>query len=133
MSIWTHVLASFRIDRIRPLQGELESIEKIIGKPEPYNPVEGEFYIPTGSEGSLEWSLWINPNINHMDAYTLTVFGDLRDYDNSESVIDWFKEVVKRSMLIRQAVCTIEVENHDTTTVTASSENGEPKFVLDTF
>lgn len=134
MSTWTHVAAVFRIDRIRPLQGDAEDIEALIGKEEPYyDYIEGEFYRPTGSEGPLNWDLWINPDRNHAAAYTLTVFGDLRDYDTDEPIIEWFKEVVKRSVFIRQAVCTINVEYPDrTTTITVTRENNEPMFNINT-
>ena len=44
-----------------------------------------------------------------MSAYTITIFGDLRDYDDPDAIISWFKDCCK-DVWVRQAVITVETE-----------------------
>lgn len=127
MSNWTHVAAIFRVDS---LSHEGEDFTKIFGKEldyydstEKWNEASDrpEHFLPLGSEGSLQMSVWENPNKNCMDAFTISVFGDLRDHDSIEEIIKWFDE--KCSMLwIRQAVITVENEWFGTQTKTYGDE-----------
>lgn len=93
MSIWTHVAGIIRVDAI------LNLTEKPIYS---YN-------VPCGSEGSLDVSLWENPHSSDLAKYTISIFGDLRDYDDEEEIIDYFTRITKGQM-IRQACFTLEVE-----------------------
>lgn len=68
-----------------------------------------ELYIPVGSEGCLDYIIHENPDKSDMSRYTVTVFGDLRDYDDSTTVKDWFKRVCSK-LWIRQAICNIDIE-----------------------
>lgn len=132
MSVWTHVAAVFRIDDVRtdgrmPCKGEWD---RMVGKEifEPASYLDCDDYerqlmkddwdeynrhpsrfLPTGSEGSLRRLIWANPNRDSATAYTVTVFGDLRSYDDWQAVRRWFEEVCDRTHA-RQAVCMCDVE-----------------------
>ena len=121
MSVWTHVAGIIRIDDIR-LGDTLPDFDKLIGKEcqwesptEVWDDMEcrPEDYLPMGSEGSLEKSVWINPDKGCMSSYTVSIFGDLRDYEDSESIIEWFKNKINEINEIkgvRQAVIISETE-----------------------
>ena len=98
MSNWTHVAGVIRIDDLR-LDNIKPDFEKVFGKtlrfeddwPE-YDEFKKEEYLPIGSEGSLEMSVYVNEDIHCMAAYVVTIFGDLRDHDDPDEIINWFKE-----------------------------------------
>lgn len=73
MSQWTHVAACIRVDCPRAiLPPKMTSPERL-----------GELLLPglpSGSEGALELVVWENPCETHLAAFTVTVFGDLRDF-----------------------------------------------------
>ena len=124
MSNWTHVAAIFRIDYIHGIMEGL-NFEEIFGKECLWksdgatwedmrkNP---DKYFPHGSEGSLRMSVWENPNKSHLAAYTVSVFGDLRDHDDIEEIITWFNKCCEKC-IIRQACVTVENEWNGTKTV----------------
>ena len=70
-----------------------------------------ERFMPTGSEGSLQRLVWVNPDRHSAARWVVTVFGDLRDYDDPEAIHKWFDEVCGRCY-IRQAVCHCDVSSH---------------------
>ena len=127
MSNWTHVAGIIRVDRIR-VDDDAEELDfdEILGKeclsdsPSKVwddalkNP---DKYMPMGSEGSLQKSVWENPDRGCVDSYTVSIFGDLRDHDSISEIIDWF--IKKCNLLwIRNAVITVENELHGTKTYT---------------
>lgn len=127
MSNWTHVAAIFRIDSFHD-RNEMDKLNEIIGEECLFdapdwmwdeveaNPIR---YLPMGSEGSLEKSIWENPDKNCMSAYTISVFGDLRDHDEPQGIIDWFDTKCSQLLeyfMIRQAVITVENELNGTLT-----------------
>lgn len=125
MSNWTHVAAIFRIDAFRFTGVELDFTE-IFGRELDYHDAREMFFecdehpekfLPYGSEGSLHMSVWVNPDRSHLAAYTVSVFGDLRDHESIEDVINWFDEKCKAAS-IRQAVITVENEYLGTQTKT---------------
>ena len=116
MSVWTHVAAVVRIDDFRFSDKPIPDWDEIFGKECLFHsPSEvwvdcekhPEKYLPCGSEGTLQKTAWINPDSHHTAAYTVTIFGDLRDFENPKDVIEWFKEIVESGKIgIRQAVIT---------------------------
>jgi len=129
MSNWTHVAGIIRIDDIgRAFSTENKQLnwDEIFGKECHFDSDESvwkdyydnpEIYMPSGSEGTLTKSVWVNPNIHNVDAYTVSIFGDLRDHDNPKEIIEWFKEVIKKHELwVRNAVITAENEWYGTET-----------------
>ena len=132
MSVWTHVAAVFRVDGLDgiPALGiRKPDWDAVTGKAihdgdwltqdsyerrrmkddwEEWRRHPGRF-MPTGSEGSLQRLVWVCPDPSCAARYTVTVFGDLRDYDDVSAVRSWFEAVCGRCCL-RQAVCQCEVE-----------------------
>ncbi len=117
MSDWLHVAAVFRIDYLRGFEENEIDFDKIFGKECLFESPEYVWddmgnnpnkYLPSGSEGTLEKSVWINPNKSCMAAYTVSVFGDLRDADRTdcEEIERWFDKACNK-LAIRQAVITI--------------------------
>lgn len=119
MSQWTHVNASFRLNSFGRIEDE--ELINIFGKSvDFYNMDEVEYdenwevkdkekYLPIGSEGTLEMSVWHNPNKSHMASTTVSVFGDLRDYNDFDEIERWFNRCCG-ACFIRQAFCQVEVE-----------------------
>ena len=119
MSRWTHVAAVVRIDDIGAIFGNTIDWNAYFGKElryaddsETWNEAEEhpERFLPMGSEGSLTLHILENPNKNHLNRYNVMIFGDLRDYDTPDVILDWFKEKVNGITMVRQAVITIETE-----------------------
>lgn len=132
MSNWTHVAGIIRVDGLRCLDDVLgdPNFDEIIGKEclwespkEIWDDADDnpDKYLPMGSEGSLQKSIWINPDKDCMDSYTISIFGDLRDHDNVKEIIDWFKEKCKK-LWVRNAVITVENEWYGTETWTWTEE-----------
>ena len=117
MSIWSHVAAIVRVDDLR-FPGESEpNWDDIFGKeclfdmhPEVWDDAyeHPEKYLPMGSEGTLQKSVWVNPDKSCMAAYTVSIFGDLRDHTDVDGVINWFKDIVINKVCTRQASITVE-------------------------
>ena len=130
MSNWTHVAAIFRIDDIR-FAGERSDFTKLFGRELHFHDDNAlwyeaeqnpETFLPRGSEGSLNMSVWENPNEHSLAAYTVSIFGDLRDHDSIEEIISWFDEKCKAITMLRQAVITVDNERHGTKTKTYGEE-----------
>lgn len=70
-------------------------------------------YVPVGSEGGLDVSVWVNPDDSCLAAFTISAFGDLRDFGSGdvEKVKSWFSRVCSKAC-IRQAVCQVNTEGY---------------------
>ena len=138
MSVWTHVAAVFRIDYVSDeflysrISGRRRvDWDEVTGRtiheltdllnPDSYEErcerddwraydEEPDAFVPTGSEGSLQRLVWANPDSSCAAHYTVTVFGDLRDYDDVDAIGAWFEGVCDRCS-IRQAVCQVVCES----------------------
>ena len=116
MSTWTHVAGVVRIDGILGM-GPEPDWDDIFGKeclweadPEVWHDLDKhpEKYMPCGSEGTLQKVVWTNPEKSCMAAYTVGIFGDLRDWYDIDAIITWFKKIIKSEDLwIRSAVITV--------------------------
>ncbi len=107
MSIWTHVVGVIRFDGLPGLTPDPD-----VGIPCTYHDNDKQWdkcNIPRGSEGSLSISKWRDPSGHSVAKDTITIFGDLRDYDNEQEIIDYFKRITKKQA-IRQACFTFNVE-----------------------
>lgn len=126
MSVWTHVVATFRYDGFdeefivdgtpdwdrmfgrctTELDGrDEESIEAWYESLDHAFENEGE-YAPLGSEGSLQRTVWENQNRGYAARYVVNVFGDLRDFSDTESIKKWFVRSCNLGIL-RQGVCHV--------------------------
>ncbi len=118
MSVWTHVAGIIRVDGLRIDDDAKPDWDKIIGKElnwgDPHeiwddydkNP---ETFMPCGSEGSLNKVIWENPNKSSLASYTVSIFGDLRDYADFAEIKKWFAKICNE-LWIRNAVITVECE-----------------------
>jgi hypothetical protein len=118
MSNWTHVAGIIRVDGFRFDTDTEPDWESILGKElryeDGYDKWEEaedhpEHFMPLGSEGSLEKSIWTNPDKCCAAAYTVSIFGDLRDHDDPDAIIEWFKDICSK-MFVRQAAITVKNE-----------------------
>ena len=118
MSQWTHVAAIFRLNSIGKISDE--DIYKVFGKEitwndlYDYDELDGTKTLPMGSEGTLEMSIWHNPDKSCMASTTVSVFGDLRDYGGNDidKLKEWFNDCCKR-FSTRQAVMHVIDEYAD--------------------
>lgn len=127
MSSWVHVAGVIRLDAFIGNESRAKvqrsKIREVLGKEcryedsnEVWEDAENhpEKYLPMGSEGSLEMTIHTNPEKNCLAAYTVTIFGDLRDcgYSKEEmetEYINWFKQKIEelnKFFGIRQATIT---------------------------
>lgn len=119
MSRWTHVAALFRLDSFYKITDE--EIKKIFGKEVTwkqlvsYDERDNEKTLPMGSEGTLEISIWHNPDEGCIASTSVSVFGDLRDYggEDIEELKEWFNECCNNEFRVRQAVIQIIDEYAD--------------------
>lgn len=136
MSVWTHVAATFRIDDFRRLMGnpgpiKVSTWDDIFGRECQYgvDENEDERYMPTGSEGSLIRSVWTNDDESSLFKFTVSIFGDLRDFNSYDDIERWFNESCKRvkkfGLSVRQAVCAVRVEFADPAQKLFSYNHGE--------
>lgn len=119
MSQWTHVNAIFRLNSIGRISDE--QIIEMFGKrvsykgmssieyDENYEIKNKEKYLPIGSEGTLERSIWHSEDESSLASTTVSIFGDLRDYGDFDEIERWFNKCCNR-FWIRQAVCQVCVE-----------------------
>ena len=115
MSTWTHINGSIRIDGIPSIQPEIatkEAVQKRIGNTCDFDSDEiswDKCTVPCGSEGSVQYEV-IRAGDGLM-VWTVCIWGDLRDYDNTDEVAGWFDKITKDSgIMIRQAVLEVRVE-----------------------
>ena len=132
MSNWTHAAGIIRIDFIRfeefSKEEYLNDLHDIFGKEvtfesssELWNEAyeHPERFLPLGSEGSLEMDVWVNPNKSSIAALTVSIFGDLRDHDSPDEIVEWFNDKCENSdLMIRNAVITVRNEYNGTRTWT---------------
>lgn len=122
MSNWTHVAGIMRLDCFRGVT-ETPDFDKMIGKECLWNSPSSVWrnceeheddYLPMGSEGSLQKNVWINPETGDLPAFVISIFGDLRDHNSADEIIEWFeqkcKTVEKHGCYVRNAVITAENE-----------------------
>jgi hypothetical protein len=118
MSNWTHVAGIIRVDGFR-FDTDIEpNWDNILGKElryeDGYDKWEEaedhpEHFMPLGSEGSLIKTIWTNPDKCCVASYTVSIFGDLRDHDDPNAIIEWFKSKCSE-MYVRQAAITANNE-----------------------
>ena len=123
MSRWVHVAAVFRIDALGghgfedvfgkevlfpdfndpDYEAKAEEFDKLMADQEEHP----EDYMPCGSEGSLKYSVVVNVK-NSLPAYEVMVVGDLRDFYDDVSIVEWFHRSCDRIKWLRQAVIHIK-------------------------
>ena len=114
MSIWTHVAGVIRVDAIRGLL-PTPDFDKIFIK-SLWGDTNMDCNMPMGSEGSLDYRVIENPDKDSIAAYTVVIFGDLRDVgaDDIPDIKEWWEHTLTQFDMVRQAVLQIQPENGDT-------------------
>lgn len=137
MSQWTHVAGVIRIDGMPSLVGlnqeqERAEIQRMIGNTcGSYDDASkwDACNVPCGSEGSLQYgySFYGHDEVvsgflasSSLSRGAITIWGDLRDYDDENEIIEWFKGIMakfqpkhpenKGNFGIRDALLSIRVE-----------------------
>ncbi|MBO5515795.1 MAG: hypothetical protein J5963_06785 [Schwartzia sp.] len=131
MSIWTHVCGCIRVDDLG-LDDTTESLMEIknilgviIDPDRPDFDPSAETEMPCGSEGSLKYQIIDEsspePNVHNVAAYTIPIWGDLRDFKDGKSIEDWFLGVceaihdgLNENLFVRQACIVINVQGQKT-------------------
>ena len=122
MSNWTHVAGIVRIDSFRLFESKEMNFDEIFGKEIHFDDSYEDWkdarmhpgkYLPLGSEGSLTKTVWINPDESHLAAYTVSVFGDLRDHQSSDAIIEWFKDICSRLNVRNATISAYNEQNGD--------------------
>lgn len=115
MAQWMHVAGIMRLSELRVFFPDPD-FKELFGKELDYDDeamledVEKhpEKYLPNDGEGSLYMSVWKNPNINNIAAYTVSIFGDLRNFEGtSQDIIKWFQDKCKQ--FAYQGVITVQL------------------------
>ncbi len=112
MAQWTHVAGIIRSNELRILFPDPD-FEELFGKEFDYDnefAVEDvkkhpEKYLPNDGDSSLHMSVWKNPDFNDIDAYTVSIFGDLKNFEGN--IIKWFQDKCKQFAC--QAVITVQL------------------------
>ena len=113
MSNWTHVAGIIRVDAF-PYE-ELD-FDKLIGEEWQYGDafyVTSNDFLPDGSECSLQKSVWEDTDSSNIARYTVSIFGDLRDHNDPQEIIEWFKKKCD-TLWVRQAIITVWNEQNGT-------------------
>lgn len=122
MSQWTHVNGSIRFDALR-IEGmpfnTVAKIKELLGNTalfEDSKEVWDKCNVPFGSEESIQFNIWDNPNKSSMAAFVVSMFGDLRNFgmEDVPKIKEWFKRVTETEhVMIRSAILEIDVEYSD--------------------
>lgn len=117
MSTWAHVAGVIRVDDLRVIPTSvLADLKERLGPIKHYaDDVDEETVkLPLGSEGSLQYSIYENPDKSTMTAYVITIWGDLRDYEETDSIAEWLKTTFDpNTTWIRQGVMEMHVGGDD--------------------
>ena len=65
----------------------------------------------------------MNTSEDDLNRFTVTIFGDLQEYDSANEIILWFQNKIKEireHYMVRQATITAETEGIDTKSLTFS-------------
>ena len=109
MSVWTHVAGTIRYDAFRIPGAPDQNPSSWIGETDLYHENNPDSTMPRGSEGSLNYKCTENPNTSSLAAYTVAIWGDLRDYYNVDEIREWLESITE-GRLVRQGVITCHVE-----------------------
>lgn len=126
MSEWLHITGNIRIiTQDIHSKNEMKKLTREIGKKigfvKTYWSNLPKTILPTGSEGSLEWSLTDDTqfmpkreNVSALQNISLTLHGDLRDVSDTEELEQWLqKYVTGPNLLIDFGVVSAKLDSKD--------------------
>ena len=112
MSVWTHVNGCVRIDGLPfPVPG-MKTPEELLGPMSVWDNWNDDCRLPMGSEGSLRYHVW-QADDNSLAKYTVSIFGDLRDFDDLDTIERWIKDTFVGQddpLMIRNFIIEAHVE-----------------------
>ena len=114
MSHWTHVTGAIRVDGVPSLERKgkmLEFVKSCLGKTCDFEGTEKEWKectVPRGSEGSIQYLL--HEYSDGLPWLIVSIWGDLRDYDDKEAIFHWFKRACDDLKMVRQGVILVDNE-----------------------
>jgi len=124
MSQWTHVNASIRFDGLENQLPTEETFGKVC-RPDDKN--HAHWYspdLPCGTEGSIDYSIIMNPRQTSIAYMIVVFFGDLRDYKDVDEVLEYFRKITRGSM-VRSGVLEINVESRHKQVYSYETKIGE--------
>lgn len=133
MSVWTHVTGNIRYDGLAGIQRNVtkEALKGMLGKTwvwEDDIDAMDACTVPEGSEGSIQYI--ITEYDKGLPWATVSVYGDLRDYDDVKELTDWFTKVtVDSGYMIRDAILRISVEGGEMVALTHDAETNTIKIL----
>ena len=119
MSQWTHITAAIRYNYLEMLMGNSPIDMGCFGKPVGWEDdfksevpaITGSPTLPCGSEGSLDYEIIKSKDESSLGCRDAIFHGDLRDYDDVEEILEYFKEITtKDKYMVRSGVLEIDVE-----------------------
>ena len=123
MSVWTHVAGNIYLEGadkklLDSLLGEQIIFDYDSFDKEEWRRLYETSIIPKGSEGSLRYKVikiersipsTINENTNYYNRIIIAIWGDLRDYSNTDEIKSWFENIIyHEDVFIRQAVLQVQ-------------------------
>jgi len=99
MGAWAHIVGIVRLDRVKPLEpADIEEVRQYFSSA----PVTVNVYS-------------VSKYKTDMRCYNVVLHGDLRNWDNADALIEWFKWKCDQCYLsiklaVRQAILEIEIE-----------------------
>ena len=110
MSIWTHVVGNIRVDGIPNVNCSVDDIKAKLGKICTFEHWEDDVNLPCGSEGSLQYDV-IEYDYG-MPWITIPIWGDLRDFNDTEMIKSWWRNTLKDIGIIRDAVLLLYIDRN---------------------
>ena len=78
----------------------------------------------------MEYSIYEDPDSSKMATYSVSIFGDLRNYEDLDYIEKWFNQVVlDKTIIIRGAVLTAEVECGGKICLVYNDDYGDTPYV----
>lgn len=97
MSEWTHLTGCIRIDTMPNIDDNIfiSILKQKFGNTWSLKVVDSRYElctIPKGSEGSVQYNILKTGSGSSLSWGLITIWGDLRDYDDPEEIFKWIKE-----------------------------------------
>lgn len=115
MSIWTHVCGVIRVDDFTVYTSEQSTPIKDLFILSTFEEPNKNCNVPCGSEGSIKIKVIEETEDGHEYMKTILIYGDLRDYDNTDckNIETWWHNIpnlLGKARAVRNAVLRVDCE-----------------------